>query len=318
MPDTAKPGAAASASPAPLDDVMLAMDVVDTLRHREHIIDRELSEKAREADLMERLRKIYAAQGIDVPDRILKDGVEALKKSRFVYDPPAPGLQVGLARAYVNRWRWGRYVAIAGLALVVAWAAYTFGYRIPSERRAEAQRIELSETIPGELEQLAVSIRDEARDPDAVERADVLLAAGKSAAAEGRRDAALEARAGLTALRDRLRQTYEIRIVSRPGELSGIWRIPDANPNARNYYLIVEAVDPSGSALSLPVQSEEDDTVRTVEQWGQRVPEEVFDAVRRDKQDDGILQGDVIGAKRSGYLEPDFTTPVAEGTITEW
>lgn len=297
---------------------MLAMDVVDTLRHREHVIDRELSEDAREADLVERLRKIYAAQGIEVPDRILKDGVEALKKSRFVYDPPTPGLSVWLAHAYVSRWRWGRYLAIAGLALVVAWGAYTFGYRMPAERRAEAQRIELSETIPRDLDQLAESIRTEARNADAVAQADALLASGKSAAAEGRRDAALEAQAGLSALRDKLRQTYEIRIVSRPGELSGIWRIPDANPNARNYYLIVEAVDPTGAVLDMPVRSEEDGTLQTVGQWGQRVPEAVFDAVRRDKQDDGILQGIVIGTKQSGYLEPDFTTPVSDGTITEW
>jgi hypothetical protein len=32
---------------APLDDVMLAMDVVDTLRHRAHLVRRELNEKDR-------------------------------------------------------------------------------------------------------------------------------------------------------------------------------------------------------------------------------------------------------------------------------
>ena len=32
---------------APLDDIMLAMDVVDTLRHREHLVARELAEDAR-------------------------------------------------------------------------------------------------------------------------------------------------------------------------------------------------------------------------------------------------------------------------------
>ena len=95
MAEAAATGAGA-VTPAPLDDVMLAMDVVDTLRHRQHVVARELNEEAREADLMQRLRKIYAAQGIEVPDHILRDGVEALKKSRFVYEPPAAGLPVWL------------------------------------------------------------------------------------------------------------------------------------------------------------------------------------------------------------------------------
>ena len=34
----------------PLDDVMLAMDVVDTLRRRERLVARELDEIGREAD----------------------------------------------------------------------------------------------------------------------------------------------------------------------------------------------------------------------------------------------------------------------------
>ena len=35
---------AASAEKAPLNDVMLAMDVVDTLRHNQNLVTRELSE----------------------------------------------------------------------------------------------------------------------------------------------------------------------------------------------------------------------------------------------------------------------------------
>ena len=39
-----------------LDDLMLAMDVVDTLRHEERLVSRELNEAARESELVERLR----------------------------------------------------------------------------------------------------------------------------------------------------------------------------------------------------------------------------------------------------------------------
>src|SRR5918997_1445828 len=82
--------AVAAGKPHTLDDVMMAMDVVDTLRHREDLVRRELSEENREAELIARLRKIYQDQGIDVPDSVLADRVKALEESRFVYTPPPP------------------------------------------------------------------------------------------------------------------------------------------------------------------------------------------------------------------------------------
>ena len=62
---------------APLDELMLAMDVVDTLRHREDLIAREFNEEGRENDLIARLRQIYRDQGIEVPDNVLAEGVKA-------------------------------------------------------------------------------------------------------------------------------------------------------------------------------------------------------------------------------------------------
>ena len=48
---------------APLNEVMLAMDVVDTLRHRQDLVVRELDEATREKQLIEKLRDIYHQQG---------------------------------------------------------------------------------------------------------------------------------------------------------------------------------------------------------------------------------------------------------------
>jgi len=42
------------------------MDVVDTLRHETKLLERDLSVEDREAQLIERLREIYTAQGIEV------------------------------------------------------------------------------------------------------------------------------------------------------------------------------------------------------------------------------------------------------------
>jgi len=123
MADTAVPAttsgspAPAASAPAPppqkLDELMLAMDVVDTLRHQDNLVARELDETRREAQLIERLRQIYRDQGIEVPDRVLHEGVRALKESRFVYTLPSPGLARTLALAWVHRGRTSK--ALLGL-----------------------------------------------------------------------------------------------------------------------------------------------------------------------------------------------------------
>ncbi len=93
----------ATAEKAPLDEVMLARDVVDTLRHRQDLVERELAGDAREKQLIEKLREIYHQQGIEVTDAVLMEGVKALDESRFVYTPPKPSLGVSLAKLYVGR-----------------------------------------------------------------------------------------------------------------------------------------------------------------------------------------------------------------------
>ena len=74
----------------PLEEVMVAMDVVDTIRHRQLIVERELDAEGRRQRLIQRLRDIYTAQGIEVTDAALEAGVEALEQERFAYTP-APG-----------------------------------------------------------------------------------------------------------------------------------------------------------------------------------------------------------------------------------
>lgn len=297
---------AAAGGKQPLDDVMLAMDVVDTLRRRERLVRQELDAEGRESDLKERLRRIYHAQGIEVPDHILDEGVVALKEDRFVYSPPTGGVAVRLARLYVSRGRWGKWV-LGGLAgLVAAWAVHYFlvvapGAALPEElAAAHAQAVEVAGT-------------DAAR--QAAER---LLNAGNAALRDEDGGAAREALQSLRDLRTLLEQEYSLRIVNRPGEKTGVWRVPDINTGARNYYIIVEAVDPTGRTLSVPVTSEETGKSERVDKWGVRVDEQTFEAVARDKQDNGIIERDRLGFKGRGRLAPEYEMNATGGAITRW
>jgi hypothetical protein len=302
-------GVAASAKPVtkqPLDDVMLAMDVVDTLRRKKRLVERELDVAGREEDLKERLRKIYAAQGIEVTDAILEEGVSALKEDRFVYKAPPESFGLKLARIYIARGVWGKWVlgALAGLAIgIIAWQ-----WLVVAPRDALPRDLQ---TMHADVVELAEQARDDAQ-------ADRLLAAGQQALRDGDSERAAALLSELTEMRDLLESTYRIQVVNRPGERSGVFRIPDANEAARNYYIIVEAVGPDGRNLRVPIKNEETGKTEAVAQWGVRVDERTFNRVAADKQDDGIIQDDIFGHKEPGLLDPTYKVQTTGAAITTW
>lgn len=306
------------AGKAPLDDVMLAMDVVDTLRHEDNLVARELGAGAREAQLIERLRKIYHDQGIEVPDHILAEGVKALAESRFTYTPPPDNFSTWLARLYVSRVRWGRPALIVAALLVLIVGGYFFVYRPYQAGVAEAARIELAEGLPAQMDTLYQNIFNETKVQSALEIAEPWVERGKAAAERGDRDAALSAIDELEAIHSTLLAEYSIRIVNEPGRDTGIWRFPENNTAATNYYLVVEALDADGEAVTLPVTNEETGETQDVSTWAIRVPEITYENVRADRQDDGIIQRNVLGVKQYGFLDTDYTMPVLDGAITQW
>lgn len=308
----------ASAEKAPLDEVMLAMDVVDTLRHRQDLVERELAGDAREKQLLDRLRDIYHQQGIEVTDEVLRAGVKALAESRFAYAPPKPSLSTTLARMYVSRKKWGPATLAIVLVLVVGLGGYFLAWQPFQAAQAEAARIELAEGLPAQMDALYQTIYEETKVQQAVTDAEALRTRGKALASEGNRAGALQAIADLTVLRDQLRAEYTLRIYSKEGERSAFWRVPDSNPDATNYYLIVQAIGSDGKPLTLPITNEETGKTDNVDIWGVRVPENTYRAVESDKRDDGIIERSTVGLKEYGFLEPDYVMSVQGGAVTKW
>ncbi len=303
-------------APAPkLDDLMLAMDVVDTLRHEEKLVERELGQTARDAELKKRLRQIYKGQGIDVSDRILEEGIKALKDSRFVYERKGSAWKRKLAMLWVRRGLTGGI--FAAIALVCALLAGSWWWQSSSARQdAEAAHIALTETLPKALDAASSGALAEARSEQAEHAVARLREQGAGALARSDAAGARKAIADLRALKDELTLTYDLTIVQRGR--SGVETTPDVNPEARNYYLVVEAIAPDGTKLSRPVTNEETGATKTVDIWAVRVPFETYDAVRSDKSDDGIIQNRVLGTKPRGALKPVYALPVSGGAITEW
>ena len=301
-----------SAAPEPrkLDDVLLAMDVVDTLRHRERMVDRELDAETREAELIERLKEIYHAQGIEVPDRILKDGVKALEEQRFVYKPPKDTFAVRLAKLYVSRARWLPAAAWGTggvVAVLLGWQVFWAGPQAAAWKR-----------LPDDLRALSAEARALAEEPAVDERLAAIERAGLREVDARDRSGAKEQLETLRDLKGQLEAEYDVRIVSRPGEDTGFYRIPNDNPLGRNYYLVVEAVAPGGDLLTVPIFNEETQKTERVAKWAQRVSQATFERVAADKAPDQIVQNDILGHKKRGALEPAFDASSPGGAITKW
>lgn len=311
-------GGSSTPSLLPLDETMLAMDVVDTLRHAERLVERELQGDERRASLKQRLREIYASQGIEVPERILEEGVAALEVQRFTYHPTPPSFARSLATLWATRARWGRTL-LSGLALLLLLGGgWWFGIHLPAERERAAQQVELETGIPTALRAERERVAAVTRSPEALAEADRLVAEGQAAARAGAIVDARDRLARLQALQRTLSQDYTVRVVSRPGEPSGVWRVPRANPRARNFYLIVEAVDRNGRPVEVQITSEEDGRIATTSRWGLRVTAEEFERVRRDKLADGVIEDPVVGHKRPGEMAPDWTVRTTGGAILQW
>jgi hypothetical protein len=404
--------------------------VVDTLRHQQSLVNRELGADDHDRALIAKVRKIYVDQGLEVSDEVIAAGVKALREERFSYTPPKKSLQLTLAHLYVNRGRWAKRGALLLGVLLAIYLGYQFAVVAPQKRswqkaaqainlRIDQQQDQISvaterlsgisqsladaketgshtasvattgifnqaerdisaakekvqtlekleittpidgdrlaesgDSITGRLEQRQELIGDltthldsaqkavaaldelkilpekladqrdrilsETRQKDAEREAQKIYNDAKAALESGNVAAAQNGYNLLQQLYDQLVQEYQVRIVSREGERSGVWRVPQNNPNARNYYVIVEAVTADGKRLELPVTSEEDGKTRTVKQWGLRVKESVFEQIKRDKMEDGIINNNVFGAKKRGYLQPQYLMPTTGGAITQW
>jgi hypothetical protein len=321
MPTVQVAGGVRAVVPTPaLDEVLLAMDAVDAIRHEQNSVAKDLSDDERRAELVRRVRAQYEAQGIEVSDALIEEAIRAQDEKRFAFVPPADGIQVRLGRLYATRARWARKAALgAAAALGIGLApAAVLHYADQAKRTAENAAVdERRHVIPDRIAAMLAIVDREAREQEPRIKAAAFAQAARNALAA---EDPTRARAELAAadrMVEEMRLAYEVRIVTGPHEASGFWRVPRDNPTARNYYLVVEAAGPNGP-LPRRILNEETNKVDTVTKWGVRVPDDVFEAVRRDKLDDGIISNKLVGVKEPGRLSIDWRMAVRDGAVTKW
>ena len=302
---------------APLEDLMAAMDVVDTLRHEQGIAERELDGEGRRDRLLNRLRDMYQAQGIEVSDRVLQEGIDALEEERFAYKSVEPSWKTKLAHMWVSRGRWGKPMGFLAVLASLFSGIYFVSDVLP-ERQQQAERDKMILAMPAKLDATLSTIRIISKNPEVTDEAEKQLVIAKQSLRDQEFDHAGEVYEKLRGVSEQLQMEYWIRVVSRPGEASGVWRVPEINQAGKNYYLIVEAVDAKNNSVELDVVSEESNSRKKTSTWGLRVNQQTFQSIAADKQDDGIIQGNRIGKKEIGFLVPKFSIPTTGATITDW
>jgi len=195
-----------------------------------------------------------------------------------------------------------------------------------------AQGVRDFRVLPDQAEQRYQSILQIVQEPAARTQADAIYATAQQAFGTADIPTLRQSVQNLDALSAILNQEYQVVIVNRQGLRSGIDRYYTDQNGRRSagYYLIVEARDAQGNVIPQYIRSQETNQTEQVTMWGEQVPEEVYQRVGGDKQDDGLINGrananGVVGVKHRGFLSFDMTftdnsnQPLQRtGQITHW
>ena len=212
-------------------------------------------------------------------------------------------------------------------AVNTALATATSNTAIGSDRQAfvsateqAAKTVETIAGIAGSHERSAACLREASSQAAGDDKAalETLLGAGLAF-----RDA--EQIAGVAEWTNQAEQTctffkspITLRIVSERGEKTGVWREYDGKRGARTYYIIVDALGVGGAAFTTRIQSVEDQKSYQRERFGVQVDERTFEAIKRDKQDDGLLEQPDIGKKPANSLRWQLQPGFDAKFIAEW
>jgi hypothetical protein len=321
-----------------MHDMLRIMDVASALRRERETVAAQLDIDTTKARLRERLLATAVAAGEAVTAAEVDAAIELHFRSQHEYsDPPA-----GWGRFWALVWvlRRGLTVALCCVALVtagVAWAV--LGLVGPAGAPASAgaagaavTEVSAAPAVRGDeelsrlwatFEPLAAAVEVLAADDAARQRVSAGVAAGKAAFAAKATARLRQCLADLEALRSLLDEEYELRIVSRPGEKSGIDRY-DARGRLVGYYVIVEAVTPDGRVLPRRIRSGETQQTTTATKWGEQVGRSTWDRIAADAQADGVVDDTRFAHKPRGAVDEvtvwqEDGKPLRRGRqITSW
>ena len=301
-------------------EMLRIMDVATALRQGRELVDEQLNVDQLKERLRERMLAAAKVTGEDVTPEEVDAAIRQYYSSLHTFSEPAMSFPVALAHAWVRR----REILAKGGAAVAAGALIWWLFLSPNARLSASGRAHRQAArIAAEIAKQAGVVRSIARDPKV--EPELARLAAEADALRNRDDPK-----GLAAVRDavagmetKLGEEYAVTVVSGANRKSVIAR--DYKNRPSGYYLIVEARKADGQPLARRIHNDETDSDREVTTWGERVPEAVYERLKRDKLDDGILNETAYAVKRKGVLDEEVTMPGLDtrplarmGRITQW
>lgn len=300
-------------SPDNLQHVLEAMDAIDELRHADRLVDQALSSDSERQRMLERLRTLYAEQGISVSDELINQALDMLQQDQLRYQRKGSQWQRRLAGLYIARSRWLKPAAV-GLLVVgaLSWfgdAADNVGVNAFGKPLAVTLRTEYVE---------ALSRVDGSGEMELMNRVDAINFSGTSALAQGDNNAVQAAIAELKAFNESNGEAYDLRLVRESGQPALITRpglTPDLPPR---HFLLVEALNARNFPVAVEVFSEDTGQRERVMRYGQQIPTELALHFQREFTQHGKYPLTTIARKHRGRFQPEYDIEVLVGVITQW
>lgn len=305
-----------------LRDQMGAMALIDEMRHKQMIVREHLDMPKRREEVARRIREYYQSQNIEVNDELVEQGVRAYFEKRLMYEaPPAGALSGLLARIYITRSSWKKPVVggVTALALLAGGSYFAQQARENAAMQAAARDAAVIDNIAAQIRETDARFKSMGLAPAEQEQVAALVAAANTAVQERDIARAKESLAALQATLAYAETPLTFNVVDRAGVKSGVERNYGAS-GGKSWYLITEAMDPSGKAVPVTVTSVESGEKKQAAMFGVRVGKDVYESVRADKMEDGHVDNRTLGKKPANSLTPQFTRAfsVQPDMILEW
>jgi len=302
-----------------LNEMLRVMDVAREMsRNRGVAVEMFRRDEVR-VELREKLMRSAQLAG----DRVTAAEVDAAIEQYFAtlnsYSDPKPSF----TRVAAHAWVWRKRIAacVAAVAITLGGTYYLFfSSAAPLSPTAQATRAVAAEqeTAAALVERISALTND----PAVLAQAKSLQAELNTARTEDV-TTAIAAREKLAEMVDQLSATYEVHVVSTPGETSAIDRGMDGKGSI--YYVIVEARDAAGNVITQSIRNAETGRVEKVTKWAEEVPRAVYQRLKQDKTDDGLLGETQFSVKTRGSLQPEIKIPNESGVpirlgnrLTRW
>ncbi len=282
------------------EEIMRVMDAAGVIRRRREAL---VAHGAfdREAAIRD-IQTMYEELGELVERDVIEKALDEHLSRRFVFTPRPHGLTRVLARLYVERGVVGRRVLLpVGALVALVWAGMQGAdvlrrHAVERDLRVAEERATRLVELESEVGRLASATGAAVVGEEAQRRLAALGVRAGAQGAAGDVEALSETVALLQALHDQVSVEAELVVVG------GVWRQSNDDPAVRNYYLRVQALDPTGRAVPFRIRSEEDGSTSVVEEWAERVPKDLYDRIALDKQDNGIIDDEHFGTKDRGFV----------------